>query len=102
MTNEIVGAEALVRWQHPERGLLSPAQFLDLAHENGLGDLLTEVVIKAAIQALKDWWDAGWDVPVVSLNFTARQLRNSDIMEALHGHVNQAGLDPSDIAIEVL
>lgn len=102
LTNEIVGAEALVRWQHPERGLLSPAQFLDLEHENGLGDLLTEVVIKAAIQALKDWRDAGWDVPVVSLNFTARQLRNSDIMEAFHGHVNQAGLDPSDIAIEVL
>ena len=102
ITNKIVGAEALVRWLHPERGVLSPAQFLDLAHENGLGDLLTEVVINASILALKTWREAGWDVPVVSLNFTARQLRNPDIMEALHLHVEEAGLHPSDIAIEVL
>lgn len=101
-TQRVVGLEALLRWHHPERGILSPAHFLDLAMESGLGDEITDICIDQSIAALKSWRDLELDVESVSINLAASQLQNPDLVDRLHGRVCQAQLEPSDLAIEIV
>ena len=101
-TNQVIGMEALLRWQHPERGTLSPIHFLDLAMESGLGDELTTVCIQQSIEALKTWRSLAIDVPRVSINLAANQLRNPDLIEELNQRVCDGGLTSDDLSIEIV
>jgi diguanylate cyclase (GGDEF)-like protein len=102
-SGEIVGVEALVRWEHPERGSLSPVDFIPLAEETGLvGELGRQVLTKACRDARR--WQIAFpsDPPLsVSVNVSPRQLQD----DALLGHVTEAleaaGLAPSDLILEV-
>ena len=69
-TGRIVGAKALVRWQHPRRGLVSPGEFIPVAKESGLIIPLTEWVLRAACRQLQQWQHAGLPVVPVSINFS--------------------------------
>ncbi len=100
--NKLIGFEALARWVHPSRGTLGPGHFLSLAFDNGLGDRLSDIIVREAISALRDWRGKGLDVPCVSVNFAAKQLRDSGLTEYLDDALFQACLSPEDIAIEVL
>jgi len=82
-TGEIIGAEALIRWQHPERGLLSPAVFLPVIEEHALAVEIGEWVIETALQQLEAWREIGLDIPI-SVNVGARQLQQADFIERLH------------------
>jgi diguanylate cyclase (GGDEF)-like protein len=88
-TGHIWGAEALVRWQHPTRGLLPPGQFLGAVENSGLITPLTDQVIHKALAAVRQWRAQGIDISV-SINLTARQVANLDlpnqIQEALAAH----------------
>ncbi|WP_020208106.1 putative bifunctional diguanylate cyclase/phosphodiesterase [Gilvimarinus chinensis] len=77
-TGELTGAEALVRWQHPERGLVSPAHFIPLAEETGLIVPLGEWVLKAACKQQKSWLNKGFQVPQMAVNLSTRQFRQRD------------------------
>lgn len=101
-SNRLIGFEALARWVHPTRGLLGPGHFLSLAFDNGLGDRLSDIMVREAISALREWRNRGIDVPRVSVNFAAKQLRDSGLTEYLDDALFQAGLSPKDLAIEVL
>lgn len=101
-SNKLIGFEALARWVHPTRGTLGPGHFLSLAFDNGLGDRLSDIIVREAISALRDWRGKGLDVPRVSVNFAAKQLRDSGVTEYLDDALFQACLSPEDIAIEVL
>ena len=101
-TNSIVGMEALIRWDHPERGLLAPIHFLDIAMESGLGDELTTLCIEQSIEALKTWRKLAIEVPRVSINLAADQLRNPDLIEELNQRVCDGGLSSADISIEIV
>ncbi len=81
-TGRIVGAEALIRWQHPERGLLLPAEFLPLIEERPLAVEVGEWVIGNTLKQLETWRRAGLEIPV-SVNVGARQLQQPDFMERL-------------------
>ena len=100
--NTIVGVEALLRWDHPQRGILSPIHFLELAMESGLGDQITKICIEQAIDALKTWRSLDLGVPSVSINLAASQLHDASLVEDLHDRVRASGLCPSDIAIEIV
>jgi len=101
-TDEILGFEALARWHHPTRGMLDPGVFITLAFEHGLGDRLTERIVSDAIAALLDWRARGLPAPSVSVNFSAKQLRDGGLVEYLDDALFAAALQPKDIIIEVL
>jgi diguanylate cyclase (GGDEF)-like protein/PAS domain S-box-containing protein len=91
----IVGAEALVRWEHPERGLLAPAAFIAVAEESGLiVPLGTWVLGEACRQA------AAWR-RTVSVNLSARQISHSDVAELLERTLRETGLDPALVELEL-
>ena len=101
-TGRFIGAEALIRWQHPEKGLLSPALFLPVIEEHQLAIELGEWVIDSALNQIELWHATGLDIPV-SVNVGARQLQHSDFVERLRALLAaHPGVRPDDLEIEVL
>ena len=97
----MVGAEALVRWQHPQRGLLAPSQFIPLAEECGLIVALGDWVIAAAARHLKEWADAGFEALRVSVNLASPSFLQDDVAEKLAAAVRRAGVSPQQLLIEL-
>ena len=101
-TGKVIGAEALIRWQHPEKGLLLPAEFLPLIEDHPMAEELGEWVVDTALGQIEMWSVAGWSIPV-SVNIGARQLQQPDFVDRLrillaaHPKVN-----PNHLEIEVL
>jgi diguanylate cyclase (GGDEF)-like protein/PAS domain S-box-containing protein len=95
---KVVGAEALIRWQHPDKGLLAPAAFLPVIEDHPLAVAVGEWVIETALHQIAAWQASGLDVPV-SVNIGARQLQQDNFVErlqcilALHPHVSPAKLE---------
>jgi EAL domain-containing protein (putative c-di-GMP-specific phosphodiesterase class I) len=102
-TGEVVGVEALVRWEHPERGLLSPAEFLPLAEESGLIAPLGAWVIEESCRQAARWADArvGLAPLPVAVNLTARQCAQPDLLGLVRRAVDRSGLDPAGLRLEV-
>ena len=95
------GAEALLRWKHPERGVVSPAEFIPVLEETGLIVPVGEWVIGRACQDLKTWRAAGLDVGAVSVNLSARQFRLQDLDARVKALVDAAGLSAGLIELEI-
>jgi diguanylate cyclase (GGDEF)-like protein len=95
------GAEALVRWQHPRRGLLPPAAFIPLAEDSALIVALGEHVLEQACLQAARWHRAGLPGKSVAVNVAARQLRDRRIVEAVSTVLNETGLDPSCLELEI-
>jgi len=101
-TGKIIGAEALIRWQHPEKGLLLPAAFLPAIEEHPLAIELGEWVIDAALTQMDFWHDAGLNIPV-SVNVGARQLQQAGFVGRLRGLLAaHPKVAPNDLQLEVL
>lgn len=101
-TGELIGVEALIRWQHPERGLLSPAAFLPQLEEQSLGITLGEWVMETALEQLRRWQQAGLHVPV-SVNLAANQLLHPDFITRLQQLLARfPELPPSLLELEIL
>jgi diguanylate cyclase (GGDEF)-like protein/PAS domain S-box-containing protein len=101
-TGEVVGAEALIRWQHPERGLLLPAWFLPTVENNPLAIQLGEWVIDAALAQMESWQAGGFDIPV-SVNLGALQLQQDNFADRLRELLAAYSLiQPSRLELEVL
>jgi diguanylate cyclase (GGDEF)-like protein/PAS domain S-box-containing protein len=103
VTGEIVGAEALIRWEHPERGLLAPDKFLPVAEESGLIVQVGAWAVGEACRRLRDWDRTGGVPPAFSLavNLSARELTHPDVVSTVLNAVRRSALDPSRITIEV-
>ncbi len=101
-TGSVVGSEALIRWQHPEKGLLPPSVFLPVIEDHHLAIAIGEWVIDTALTQMALWQQVGLDIPV-SVNVGARQLQQTDFVEnlltMLASHPN---VKPSNLEIEVL
>ena len=101
-TGQVKGAEALIRWQHPEKGLLAPAAFLPLIEEHPLAVQVGEWVIDTALTQMALWKKQGLDLPV-SVNIGARQLQQADFVERLRATLlNHPHLLPGQLELEVL
>ena len=95
------GAEALLRWKHPERGNVSPAEFIAVLEETGLIVPVGEWVIRRACDDVKRWQAAGLRVVPVSVNLSARQFRQQDLDARVKALVDAAGVDPGLIELEI-
>lgn len=99
--NELAGAEALVRWNHPEWGVQSPAQFIPLFERNGFITRLDQFVWKKACEVLKDWDNKGYPVIPVSVNVSRADINNADIVDILNRTVEEYGLPHSRLHLEI-
>jgi diguanylate cyclase (GGDEF)-like protein/PAS domain S-box-containing protein len=101
-TGAFIGTEALVRWQHPEKGLLLPDQFLPALEDHLLGIELGEWVINTALLQMEIWQAAGLTIPV-SINIGARHLQQVDFIEHLRALLaTHPNIRPSDVELEIL
>jgi diguanylate cyclase (GGDEF)-like protein/PAS domain S-box-containing protein len=96
-----VGAEALVRWQHPERGLVTPGEFVPLAEETGLIIGLGSWVLEEAARQAARWQEETSEPFFVSVNLSARQLAQPDLAEAIASALDAANLEPDRLCLEI-
>ena len=99
-SGELIGVEALVRWQHPERGLIFPDQFISVAEKNGLIVALTGEVIRLAVEQAKHWQSAGFCVQM-SLNISAENVTSLTLPEQLSAMLKAQDMATSMITLEV-
>jgi len=97
----ILGFEALLRWKHPERGLIRPDIFIPIAEHAGLIDRLGDWVAETAAHQLKAWHDMGCDNLSMAVNFSALQFRRLDLVERVVSLVREVGLSPSAFIVEI-
>jgi diguanylate cyclase (GGDEF)-like protein len=100
-TGRIVGMEALIRWHHPEKGIVAPGRFIPLAEETGLIEPIGEWVLKAVCGQSKAWRKKGLPRFPVAVNISARQFRLNTLDKLVKSTVHDAGLEPTDIELEV-
>lgn len=100
-TGRLVGAEALVRWKHPERGLVPPGDFIPMAEESGLIAPLTDWVLHAACNSLRRWSDLGLRTLPLSVNLPASSLADATLPDQLDRLLRQYGLAPSCLMLEL-
>jgi diguanylate cyclase (GGDEF)-like protein/PAS domain S-box-containing protein len=100
-TGEITGAEALIRWTHPGRGSVSPAQFIPVAEECGLILPIGNWVLRQACQQARAWVDAGLPVATMAVNVSAMEFRNEKFLEGLFEILAETGLDPAALELEL-
>ncbi|HCJ57477.1 putative bifunctional diguanylate cyclase/phosphodiesterase [Lutispora sp.] len=99
-SGRITKAEALIRWDHPQCGLILPSEFINIAEEDGLIISMGEWVLKTACEQCKTWHDNGCPLSV-SVNISAIQLKNNFFAESVRNILNTTGLDPKYLELEV-
>ncbi len=97
----IAGAEALVRWRHPERGLVSPAEFLTVACDTGLIVPLGEWVLRTACRQAQDWRRAGIEIGRIAVNVDGQQIMRSDFVATVETVLAETGLPPERLELEI-
>jgi EAL domain-containing protein (putative c-di-GMP-specific phosphodiesterase class I) len=102
-TGHIVGVEALVRWHHPERGLVPPAEFIPLAEQTGLIAGIGSWVLNTSIKQAAEWSRARWNGTglLVWVNLSARQLGDQDLVEQVATALREHGVPPHQLGLEI-
>jgi EAL domain-containing protein (putative c-di-GMP-specific phosphodiesterase class I) len=98
---EVIGVEALVRWQHPKRGLVGPDQFIALTEETGLIVPLGSWVLREACRQWKRWEESGTPPPRMSVNLSTRQLGQPDLVDVVAEALHETGMDPGRLSLEI-
>ena len=97
----VVGAEALVRWQHPHRGLVPPARFLEVAEEDGVIVEIDRWVLRTACEQTRRWDETGYHLPMVAVNLSARTMQHGDVATMVADVLAWSGLAPERLELEV-
>ena len=100
-SGKVVGMEALVRWRHPEQGLISPIEFIPLAEDTGLIVSLGEWVLYTACAQSKKWQEEGFGQLSLAVNLSARQFHQSDLPSVIARILRETGLDPHFLELEL-
>jgi diguanylate cyclase (GGDEF)-like protein len=100
-TGKVVGAEALLRWQHPSRGIITPDNFIPLLEDTGLVIPVGEWVLRQACQQCQDWHDAGYTSLSVSVNLSMKQFRSGSLLASVHRALEESGLPPRFLELEL-
>lgn len=99
--NEVVGVEGLLRWQHPDKGMIQPADFINVVEDCGLIVALGEWLIFSACKQIKVWHDAGLENQNVSINLAPRQFKEQDLVALFTQALAENNLDGSSLSVEV-
>lgn len=99
-TMKVVGFEALIRWNHPTKGLLYPDEFIYLAEENGLIIPIGKWVLKTACLQLKQWAAEYPDI-TMAVNLSAKQFRDKNLLTMIYDIINETGINPSNLELEI-
>ena len=97
----IVGIEALLRWHHPERGIVGPAEFISFAEETGLIVPIGTWVLNEACRQNKAWQDAGLPCVPIAVNMSALQCEQPDVVEVVRAALDASGLEPQYLELEI-
>ncbi len=97
----ITGTEALIRWQHPRRGIVPPDQFIPLLEETGLIVPVGRWVMEEACRQAVEWQSAGLDIPSISVNLSARQLQSDTLIADVAASLQNSGLAPTCLDLEI-
>lgn len=100
-TDEVVGAEALIRWEHPELGTIGPDNFITLAEETGIIEEIGIWVLREACRQLCLWGDDGLHLPRISVNVSARQFKSQQFVDHVKGSIKETGIDPRCLELEI-
>ncbi len=102
LSNKIVGFEALVRWEHPKFGLTSPGYFIQVAEESDLIVEIGNMVLKKAMEQMREWYDEGLNPGIISVNFAARQLEMLNLFECFDKILKETGCKSEWVEVEVI
>jgi len=99
--NEVVSVEALLRWQHPEKGMIYPDDFIHIAEDCGLIVALGEWVINSVCKQLRSWQDADLKDQHISINLSQRQFKEQDIVALFTQAISENGIEASSLSVEI-
>ncbi|MEW5989806.1 MAG: EAL domain-containing protein [Chloroflexota bacterium] len=97
----VEGVEALVRWDHPERGLVAPGDFIEIAEENGAILPIGRWVLAEACRAARSWGGDGRPAPFLCVNVSAREIQQPDFVESVEQTLTEAAFEPSQLSLEI-
>jgi EAL domain-containing protein (putative c-di-GMP-specific phosphodiesterase class I) len=99
----LLGAEALVRWQHPVRGMVSPGVFLSVAEETGLMQDIGQWVLRETCSYIKQWQDAGYlrESQIISMNISGKEIASLDFVSTIRRALDETGANPNHLGIEL-
>jgi len=98
---EIIGAEALIRWIHPEYGTVSPCEFIPILEENGLILPIGEWILRTAVSQAKHWMEQGYKPIIISVNLSAVQFRHLNLLNTVATILEEIGLSPQYLELEL-
>jgi diguanylate cyclase (GGDEF)-like protein len=101
-TGKVTGFEALVRWEHPTRGTVSPAEFLPAIEATGRTERLSEVMLYQGLKALVAWERGGFSIPSIGVNFAGLELRNPNLLDKVKWELDRFSLSPDRLSVEIL
>ncbi|MFY9261359.1 MAG: EAL domain-containing protein [Gallionella sp.] len=100
-TGRVIGTEALLRWQHPELGMISPAEFIPIAEDSGQILLIGEWVLRTAVKQMKQWLDEGIPPMTMAVNLSAMQFHSPNFPDFVSHTLNEVGLAPQYLELEL-
>ncbi|PAB59851.1 hypothetical protein CCE28_07810 [Anaeromicrobium sediminis] len=101
-SNKIIGVEALLRWNHHTKGIISPLEYISLAEETGLIIPIGEMVLREACKQNKTWQEKGYENIKMSVNISIRQLQNNDFVNMVLNILEETKLDPKYLTLEIV
>lgn len=99
--NEVAGVEALLRWQHPEKGIIQPSDFVEVAEDSGLIVALGEWMINSVCKQLRMWQDSGLENQNISINIAARQFKEQDLVALFTQAMAENNIEGSSLSVEI-
>lgn len=101
ISGKLVGVEVLVRWQHPERGMIPPSDFIPLAEESGFIIPLGEWILRTACRQFKQWTDSGLSMPSMAVNISAKQLNRGNLIGTVKDVLQETGVAAHQLELEI-
>jgi len=98
---QVLGAEALIRWQHPELGAIAPTEFIPVAERSDLIQQVIEFALTTALRDVQRWTQMGFSLPLISVNMSWANLRREDFVPAVRARLAQIPITPSSLELEV-